>query len=63
MNFNKFKEAHKLEKAGEKRLGTNESTFFSILVTENFYQLQHVFKDYEQITGHSFEEAIRVGSK
>ncbi|VDM93776.1 unnamed protein product [Onchocerca ochengi] len=51
--------AHELEQAGEKRWGTDESTFMKILITKSFPHLQQVLNDYEQITGHSIEEAIR----
>ncbi|KHN80545.1 Annexin-B11 [Toxocara canis] len=53
-----FKDAHKLLADGEKKLGTDDSTFNSILVTQNFNQLKKVFVEYEKITGHGFEKAI-----
>ncbi|EFO22551.1 annexin [Loa loa] len=52
-------DAHELEQAGEKQWGTDESTFIKILVTESIPQLRQVLNDYEQIVGHSIEEAIR----
>ncbi|KHN83671.1 Annexin A7 [Toxocara canis] len=51
-------DAHKLLADGEKKLGTDDSTFNSILVTQNFNQLKKVFVEYEKITGHGFEKAI-----
>ncbi|MFH4974033.1 hypothetical protein AB6A40_000742 [Gnathostoma spinigerum] len=52
-------DAHKLVADGEKRLGTVESTFNSILVSQNLRQLDRVFLEYEKITGHPIEVAIK----
>uniref|UniRef100_F1L7E0 Annexin n=1 Tax=Ascaris suum TaxID=6253 RepID=F1L7E0_ASCSU len=54
-----YDDAQKLFEAGENRWGTDESTFVSILVTENFHQLRKVFEQYNTIAGHSIEEAIK----
>ncbi|VDN03805.1 unnamed protein product [Thelazia callipaeda] len=57
-NLKANQDAHELEEAGEKQWGTDESVFIKILVSQNFSQLQRVLHDYEQITGHSIQEAI-----
>ncbi|KHN73840.1 Annexin A7 [Toxocara canis] len=54
-----FEEAQKLYEAGEKKWGTDESTFTSILVTENFHQLRKVFEQYNALAGHPIEQAIK----
>uniref|UniRef100_A0A1I7V668 Annexin n=1 Tax=Loa loa TaxID=7209 RepID=A0A1I7V668_LOALO len=59
ISVHEVKDAHELEQAGEKQWGTDESTFIKILVTESIPQLRQVLNDYEQIVGHSIEEAIR----
>lgn len=40
--------------------GTHESTFNRILVAENFFQLKQIFADYQNISGHNMETAIKV---
>uniref|UniRef100_A0A915C3R9 Annexin n=1 Tax=Parascaris univalens TaxID=6257 RepID=A0A915C3R9_PARUN len=51
-------QAEKLYAAGEKRWGTDEAVFTSILVTENFNQLRLVFNEYSTLCGHEIEKAI-----
>ncbi|OUM57435.1 hypothetical protein PIROE2DRAFT_17587 [Piromyces sp. E2] len=47
-----------LYKAGEKRLGTNESVFIEILCKRSDNHLRQVFECYQQKYGHSFDKAI-----
>jgi hypothetical protein len=47
-----------LYKAGEKRMGTNESVFIEILCKRSDNHLRQVFQCYEEKYGHSFEKAI-----
>lgn len=49
----------RLYKAGEKKWGTDEATFFKILTQENYAQLQIVFKEYKTISSHEFEIALK----
>uniref|UniRef100_A0A0N4ZY31 Annexin n=1 Tax=Parastrongyloides trichosuri TaxID=131310 RepID=A0A0N4ZY31_PARTI len=51
--------ASALYKAGEGRLGTDESTFLSILCSQNFAQLNLVFNEYHKMKGRTIEDAIR----
>ncbi|RKO97169.1 hypothetical protein CXG81DRAFT_15258 [Caulochytrium protostelioides] len=48
-----------LYRAGEKRLGTDESTFIRILCSRSDRHLQAVFAGYVQRTGHTLEKAIK----
>lgn len=41
------------------RLGTDESTFNAVLCQRNYCHLRAVFEEYERITGHEFEKAIK----
>ncbi|KAK2158702.1 hypothetical protein LSH36_165g04024 [Paralvinella palmiformis] len=53
-------DAKALYKAGEGKLGTDESTFLKILAIRHIYQLQQVFKEYEKLTGHTILKAIEA---
>ncbi|XP_050579418.1 annexin B11-like isoform X2 [Bombus affinis] len=53
-----IEDAKELLRAGELRFGTDESTFNAVLVQRNVLQLKQVFQEYENITGHTIEDAI-----
>ncbi|XP_066146204.1 annexin B9-like isoform X1 [Euwallacea fornicatus] len=52
-------DAQALLRAGELRLGTDESVFNAILCQRNWAQLQMIFQEYEKLTGHDIEKAIK----
>ncbi|XP_077302772.1 annexin B11-like isoform X2 [Arctopsyche grandis] len=52
-------DAQALLRAGELRLGTDESTFNAVLCQRSFSQLAATFREYESVTGHPFEKAIK----
>jgi annexin A7/11 len=51
-------DARNLYRAGERRLGTDESCFNAILAAQNHAQLRLVFDEYQKVTKHSIEKAI-----
>ncbi|XP_063929999.1 annexin B9-like isoform X3 [Zophobas morio] len=52
-------DAQALLRAGELRFGTDESTFNMILCQRNHAQLRLVFSEYQRLTGHDIEKAIK----
>lgn len=52
-------DATALLRAGELMFGTDESVFNSILCQKNYQQLKLIFQEYQTMTGHSFEQAIK----
>ncbi|KAH0817199.1 hypothetical protein GEV33_005592 [Tenebrio molitor] len=52
-------DAQALYEAGEKRWGTDASFFNQILVRRSRGQLALIFEEYEKLTGHSMEKAIK----
>ncbi|KAK0417513.1 hypothetical protein QR680_013057 [Steinernema hermaphroditum] len=53
-------DARALYRAGEQRLGTDESCFNAILAAQNYMQLRMVFAEYEKVIGHPIEKAIEA---
>uniref|UniRef100_A0A915ISI8 Annexin n=1 Tax=Romanomermis culicivorax TaxID=13658 RepID=A0A915ISI8_ROMCU len=52
-------QAKQLYEDGEKRWGTVESTFNSTMIMNNPSQLQAIFAEYQKLTGHDIEQAVR----
>ncbi|XP_014244257.1 annexin B9-like isoform X2 [Cimex lectularius] len=52
-------DAQKLLRAGELRLGTDESTFNAVLCSRSYTHLNQVFQEYYRLTGNDFEQAIK----
>uniref|UniRef100_A0A7G3A871 Annexin n=1 Tax=Lutzomyia longipalpis TaxID=7200 RepID=A0A7G3A871_LUTLO len=52
-------DARELLKAGELRIGTDESTFNMVLCQRNYAQIRLICDEYQKMTGHTLEKAIR----
>lgn len=57
-NLKANQDARKLLSDGERKLGTEESTFNRIFATQSYPQLNQVFDEYEKVAGHDIEKAI-----
>jgi len=53
-------DAQALLQAGVMRFGTDESTFNMVLCQRNYAQLELVFNEYQRLSGHDIEEAIKA---
>ncbi|XP_041363546.1 annexin-B12-like isoform X2 [Gigantopelta aegis] len=51
-------DAQRLYQAGEKRWGTDENTFNSIIASQSYEQLRAVFDAYSRLSNHDIEKAI-----
>ena len=45
---------------GELRLGTDESVFNAVLCSRSFPQLKAIFQEYQFLTGHDIDDAIKA---
>lgn len=52
-------DAQALYAAGEGRMGTDETTFNMIMCRRNFAQIKLICQEYEKLTGHTLESAIK----
>lgn len=52
-------DAKDLYEAGEKRWGTDESAFNAVMATRSYSHLRAVFDEYQKISKHSIEHAIK----
>ncbi|XP_052737552.1 annexin B9 isoform X2 [Bicyclus anynana] len=52
-------DARSLLQAGELRLGTDESVFNAVLCSRSFPQLAAIFQEYQFLTGHDIDDAIK----
>lgn len=46
--------------SGELRLGTDESVFNAVLCSRSFPQLMAIFQEYQFLTGHDIDDAIKA---
>ncbi|CAH0604515.1 unnamed protein product [Chrysodeixis includens] len=53
-------DARSLLQAGELRLGTDESVFNAVLCSRSFPQLKAIFNEYQFLTGHDIDDAIKA---
>ncbi|XP_021193743.3 annexin B9 isoform X1 [Helicoverpa armigera] len=53
-------DARSLLQAGELRLGTDESVFNAVLCSRSFPQLKAIFQEYQFLTGHDIDDAIKA---
>lgn len=51
--------SQRLYAAGEKKLGTDESTFNALLASQSYEQLRAVFDAYQKISGKDIEQVIK----
>ncbi|GLH10919.1 Annexin, partial [Gryllus bimaculatus] len=54
-----FNDVKDLLRAGELQFGTNEPIFNAVLCSRGFEQLLLIFEEYERVTGHTIEKAIK----
>lgn len=53
------RDATELLRAGELRAGTDESTFNMIFCQRNYGQIKSICDEYQRMTGHGLDRAIR----